>query len=150
MNNSTTFLQTVAQYYETRHAIRVAFNKFGPDIDYYSLCAQEQTALQEMLKDSSFELSLFEFFLRKAPEVAIRHLAVYYLEGDIIEDKAKYQTGLDTLLDDVREILGTEKLEQILQNTKVEVRQFYFVKRAVKEVYGVLSDEELPKWYWDA
>lgn len=148
MENSVEFLQNVSQYYKTRHAIRVALAEFDSEVNYDLLSEQDKNLLYEMLKDPSFEIKMFEFFLIHAPDIALRHLAIYYLEGDVIGDKAKYQNNLDTLLDDVREILGEDKFEQILQKASLDVRQFYFVKRAVKEVYGAESDKDLPEWYW--
>ncbi len=149
MKNLADFLQTASQYFDAKHTIRMAFPEFSSEINYNSLTKQEKNLLQQMLKDPSFEVEMFEFFLKHEPSIALRHLAMYYLDGEIIEDKARYQSNLDTLLDDIREILGEAKLDQILQSTTLKARKFYSIKRAVKEVYGAESDKELPKWYWE-
>jgi hypothetical protein len=67
-----------------------------------------------LFKAKIHHLNIFEILLKKFPDDAIRLLKTYYLGADLSLSAQDQVEDLGLLLDDVKEILGLNKLEELL------------------------------------
>lgn len=90
---------------------------FGNDSDkgVKSLCSADIPALERLVESRNFQLKSFEILLRVAPDRAIALLKHRYLEIDLANSAQDVVADLDVMLSDVREILGDERFDAMLE-----------------------------------
>ena len=99
-------------YNQLRHDIR-SYN--GKQNDFNQFLSPEDISILEFLVTNKiFQLKAFEILLHVAPDNALNLLKRRYLSLDLSNNAKDHVADLEVMLSDIKEILGKDKLEDIL------------------------------------
>ncbi|EOY5689349.1 hypothetical protein ACSQ9Z_06535 [Salmonella enterica] len=73
--------------------------------------------LEKLVKSKIFQLNAFEILLHVAPYNALNLLKKRYLSLDLSNNAKDHVSDLEIMFSDIKEILGKDKLEEILNST---------------------------------
>lgn len=73
--------------------------------------------LEKLVKSKIFQLNAFEILLHVAPYNALNLLKKRYLSLDLSNNAKDHVSDLEVMFSDIKEILGKDKLEEILNST---------------------------------
>ena len=99
-------------YNQLWHDIR-SYN--GKQNDFNQFLSPEDISILEFLVTNKiFQLKAFEILLHLAPDNALNLLKRRYLSLDLSNNAKDHVADLEVMLSDIKEILGKDKLEDIL------------------------------------
>ncbi|WXP72984.1 hypothetical protein WHU42_19410 [Escherichia coli] len=99
-------------YNQLWHDIR-SYN--GKQNDFNQFLSPEDISILEFLVTNKiFQLKAFEILLHVAPDNALNLLKRRYLSLDFSNNAKDHVANLEVMLSDIKEILGKDKLEDIL------------------------------------
>ncbi len=99
-------------YNQLWHDIR---NYNGKQNDFNQFLSPEDISILEFLVTNKiFQLKAFEILLHVAPDNALNLLKRRYLSLDLSNNAKDHVADLEVMLSDIKEILGKDKLEDIL------------------------------------
>ncbi|ENW9548684.1 hypothetical protein ACY4DU_004182 [Salmonella enterica] len=73
--------------------------------------------LEKLVKNKIFQLNAFEILLHVAPDNALNLLKKRYLSLDLSNNAKDHVSDLEIMFSDIKEILGEDKLKEILNCT---------------------------------
>lgn len=113
---------------------------------YDGLSNDEKLVFYELLK--RFDVQMFGLLLRsnEMKEYANEYLTKYYLGGDDLNNKEKYQSNLSILLDDYFEIEGEKNFQKLILTIPHENRNHPELVKAIRFVYDLDDEDGLPSW----
>ena len=109
---SDTLKQFSDIYNQLWHDIR-SYNGKKNDFNQF-LSPEDISILEFLVTNKIFQLKAFEILLRVAPDNALNLLKRRYLSLDLSNNAKDHVADLEVMLSDIKEILGKDKLEDIL------------------------------------
>lgn len=87
-------------------------------IENLYLSHEDISILERLVCAKVFHLKAFEILVRCAPTNALNLLAGRYLSVDLSNSSKDHVADLEIMLSDISEILGRDKLEEVLSSSK--------------------------------
>ena len=84
------------------------------DVINQCFSSEDIAILECLVNDKIFQLNAFEILLRVAPDNALNLLKRRYLSLDLSNNAKDHVADLEIMLSDIKEILGNDKLEEVL------------------------------------
>ncbi|WP_127960479.1 hypothetical protein [Serratia microhaemolytica] len=97
------------------------------------LTSEDLELLRKLIISWNFTLPAFEILLKTNPDVAIDILFDRYLSIDLTKSPRNLGSDLEIMFDDVKEVLGEEKLKEILNSPRFlsKNKRTRYVKEAI-------------------